>query len=389
MRRHRSMLMPDQLPSAAFMAKGAASLVPITNSRCDAAATSAASGACAQHGAANSVNAPVNTAIVADTCTAACIVARSGTPVTRENSIAHSRAGHRIARATPLEGDLRAVRPQRITVQMLCRFWVHRRERLAFDRMSPSFARNIATTEDFVPAGASANIQPKRNDAIVPRARSSLYCGDHGEALRMTSAATGKASSIGLRGILKAAAYALELIAIAVAYFGIAVSGLLIPWINPTATPLWPPTGLALALVLLRGYRIWPAILVGAFFSTVVGNGALSEAACIALGTPIAALAGAWLINRWSQGRDTFATPLGVAKFALIAFAPTAMISATMATVGLVPANDAGLASPVATWTARWLADAGGTLIIAPVIVLWATKPSRAWSRWSPLETAA
>ena len=205
----------------------------------------------------------------------------------------------------------------------------------------------------------------------------------------MTRAATDSARSIGLHGIFKAATYALELIAVAVAYFGLAVSGSLIPWINPTATPLWPPTGLALALVLLRGYRIWPAIFVGAFFATLVGSGSLSEAACIALGTPVAALAGAWLINRWSHGRDTFATPPGVAKFALIAFAPTAMISATAAIAGLVLANDAGLASPVAKWTARWLADAGGTLIIAPVIVLWATKPSRAFWRWSPLETAA
>jgi PAS domain S-box-containing protein len=205
----------------------------------------------------------------------------------------------------------------------------------------------------------------------------------------MTRAATDSARSIGLHGILKAATYALELIAVAVAYFGLAVSGPLIPWINPTATPLWPPTGLALALVLLRGYRIWPAIFVGAFFATLAGSGSLSEAACIALGTPTAALAGAWLINRWSHGRDTFATPLGVAKFGLIAFAPTAMISATAAIAGLVLANDAGLASPVAKWTARWLADAGGTLIIAPVIVLWATKPSRASWRWSLLETAA
>jgi PAS domain S-box-containing protein len=204
----------------------------------------------------------------------------------------------------------------------------------------------------------------------------------------MTSAATGKALPIGLRGALRAATYTLELIVIATAYFGLAVSGLLVPWINPTATPLWPPTGLALALVLIRGYRIWPAILVGGFFSTAVDGGALSEAVCIALGTPIAALAGAWLINRWSHGRETFATPLGVAKFALMAFVPTAMISATMATVGLVLANDVDLASPVATWTARWLADASGTLIIAPVIVLWATKPSRAWSRWRLLETA-
>ena len=204
----------------------------------------------------------------------------------------------------------------------------------------------------------------------------------------MTSAATGKARSFGLHGVLQAVAYILELFAIAGAYFGLAVSGLLIPWINPTATPLWPPTGVALALMLIRGYRIWPAIFVGGFFSTAVGGGALSEAACVALGTPIAALAGTWLINRWSHGRETFATPLDVAKFALIAFAPTAMISATMATVGLVLANDLGLANPVAKWAARWLADAGGTLIIAPVIVLWAIKPSRSWSRWSLVETA-
>ena len=62
-------------------------------------------------------------------------------------------------------------------------------------------------------------IQPKRNDAILPRARSSPFCGDHGEALRMTSAATGKARSIGLHGILKAATYTLELIAIAAGLF--------------------------------------------------------------------------------------------------------------------------------------------------------------------------
>src|SRR5580704_17462330 len=154
---------------------------------------------------------------------------------------------------------LKACSLRRITVQILCRFRVRRRERPALDRMSPSFARNIATAEDFVPAGASANILPKRNDAILPRARSSPFCGDHGEALRMTSAAIGKSRSFALHGVLQAVAYILELFAIAGAYFGLAVSGLLMPWINPTATPLWPPTGLALALMLIRGYRIWPA----------------------------------------------------------------------------------------------------------------------------------
>src|SRR3984957_12614902 len=131
----------------------------------------------------------------------------------------------------------------------------------------------------------------------------------------MERAGTGKSRFPAFGGVLGAAIYALELIAIAASYFAVAELDLLLPSINPTATPLWPPTGLALALILLRGYRIWPAIVVGGFFSTAVDGGALSEAGCMALGTPIAALAGAWLINRWSHGRETFATPRGVAKF--------------------------------------------------------------------------
>src|ERR1700736_4434099 len=150
----------------------------------------------------------------------------------------------------------------------------------------------------------------------------------------------GKAKISAFGSARSAATYLVELSIVAASYIGLAESALLLPAINPAATPLWPPTGLALALVLLRGYRIWPAIFVGAVFATLAGSGSLSEAACIALGTPVAALAGAWLINRWSHGGETFATPLGVAKFALIAFAPTAMIGATMAIAGLVLAND-------------------------------------------------
>ena len=61
------------------------------------------------------------------------------------------------------------------------------------------------------------------------------------------------------------APYALELAVIGVIYFALAKIGLMLASINPSASPIWPPTGLALAALLLRGYRVWPAILVGAF----------------------------------------------------------------------------------------------------------------------------
>jgi integral membrane sensor domain MASE1 len=205
----------------------------------------------------------------------------------------------------------------------------------------------------------------------------------------MNSAGRGTAGFVDLRGVLRAAAYALEFVAIAVAYFGLAVSGLVIPWLNSTATPLWPPTGLALALLLLRGYWIWPAIAVGAFFSSAVANGSPVESAFIAIGAPLAALTGAWLTSRWSGGRDTFTTPLGVIKFALIVAGPAAIISSTIATAGLFLANNVEWSSPAAAWTTLWLTDAAGTLIVAPAILLWAAKPSRPFSQWSLLDTIA
>ncbi len=204
----------------------------------------------------------------------------------------------------------------------------------------------------------------------------------------MTSAGTGEGKAIDLRGLLQAATYALELAAIAAAYFGLGVSALVVPWINPTATPLWPPTGLALALILLRGYRIWPAIAIGAFCTTAIATGSLLVSGSIAIGTPLAAVTGAWLLHRWSQGRDTFATAFGAAKFALIAFVPIALISSAMAVGGVILGNEVGFSGPVVTWANWWLADATGTLLVAPVILLWATRPLQQFSKWRLLQTA-
>ena len=133
---------------------------------------------------------------------------------------------------------------------------------------------------------------------------------------------TGEAGFPVLRSASNAALYVLELIIVAASYLGLAEAGLMLPSINLTSTPLWPPTGFALALFLLRGYRIWPAILLGSFFSNVIAGRPFLAAGFIGAGMLLAALAGAWLISRWSNGRKTFETPLGVAKFALVSLFP-------------------------------------------------------------------
>src|SRR5690242_9025085 len=169
----------------------------------------------------------------------------------------------------------------------------------------------------------------------------------------METAAFGKAkttvvgSSVG-----SAATYVAGLSIIVAGYFGLTELARLLPAMNPAATPLWPPTGFALALVLLRGYRIWPAILAGAVFPHLIAGRSVLEFGLIGIGTLLAALAGAWLISRWANDHDhhVFGTPATVAKFAGICLAPTTMVSSGIALAGFVLANESRVPDAV-TWS--------------------------------------
>jgi len=205
----------------------------------------------------------------------------------------------------------------------------------------------------------------------------------------MERARFGKTKISAFGSARSAATYLVELSIVAASYIGLAESALLLPAINPAATPLWPPTGFALALVLLRGYRIWPAILVGSLSPYLMAGRSLLELGSVGISTLLAAFAGTWLISRWSNGHQTFGTPSNIAKFAIISFAPTTIISATIALAGFILANTLSFSDSVVTWLTWWLADAAGTLVIAPVVVLWAMKPLRSFSKWNLLEAVA
>src|SRR6516164_9515899 len=110
----------------------------------------------------------------------------------------------------------------------------------------------------------------------------------------METAGKAKTSAGGSAG--SAGTYLAGLSMIVASYFGFAESALLLPAINPAATPLWPPTGLALALVLLGGYRVWPAILLGPVSPYLMGGRSPFECGSVGIGTLLAAFTGTWLI---------------------------------------------------------------------------------------------
>jgi signal transduction histidine kinase/ActR/RegA family two-component response regulator len=170
----------------------------------------------------------------------------------------------------------------------------------------------------------------------------------------------------------RAGSYAIELLTIGLAYFAVAKLGLALASIHPSATPIWPPTGLALAVVMLRGYRVWPAIFLGAWLANATTAGSIHTTSAIALGNTLESLVGGYLISRWSGGLRTFDTPAGVARFALIALVAATPISATIGVGSLALAGYVDPSQIASTWLTWWLGDLAGALVITPVIVLWA-----------------
>src|SRR6266496_2732790 len=161
-------------------------------------------------------------------------------------------------------------------------------------------------------------------------------------------------------------------LAIAAAYFVSARFGLSLAFANPSASPVWPPTGLSLAAVMLVGYRVWPGIFAGAFVVNLATAGTAATCAGIALGNTLEALAGGWLLNRLGGCRHALEGFRSISIFVpLVALGSTA-ISATLGVISLYLGGFAPDFS--ATWLTWWLGDMVSDLILAPVLIIWIAK---------------
>src|SRR5216117_1664430 len=168
-------------------------------------------------------------------------------------------------------------------------------------------------------------------------------------------------------------------------YFIAGKFGLMLASLHASASPVWPPAGIALAALLVLGYRAWPAIFVGAFLVNVTTVGNVATSLAIASGNTLEAICGAWLINRLAGGTTVFDRPQGVVKFALAAVVST-VISPAVGVTSLALGGFADWANFGAIWLTWWLGDTTGDLLIAPLIILWSIASKRRWNRREAVE---
>jgi signal transduction histidine kinase/ActR/RegA family two-component response regulator len=168
-------------------------------------------------------------------------------------------------------------------------------------------------------------------------------------------------------------------------YFIAGKFGLMLASLHVSASPVWPPAGIALGALLVLGYRAWPAIFIGAFFVNVTTAGNVATSLAIASGNTLEAFCGAWLVNRFAGGTTVFDRPQGVFTFALAAAVST-IIGPAFGVTSLALAGFADLANYGAIWLTWWLGDATGDLLIAPLIILWSIPSKRRWNRREAVE---
>src|SRR5260221_2085285 len=173
------------------------------------------------------------------------------------------------------------------------------------------------------------------------------------------------------------------------AYFLSGKLALNLAFVNPSASAVWPPTGIALAAFILGGYRLWPAILLAAFLVNVTTTGSIATSLAIAAGNTLEGLLGAFLVNRFAGGRDVCRTPQRIFRFTALTAMVSTPVSALIGVTSLCVGGAAHWADYEAIATTWWLGDLTGALLVAPLVLLWATTARPRWKRLEALETLA
>ncbi len=159
-------------------------------------------------------------------------------------------------------------------------------------------------------------------------------------------------------------------VAVGVVYFAAGKLGLAFAVVHTNATAVWPPTGIALAAVLLLGRRVWPAIFAGAFLVNLSTAGTVLSSLGIAAGNTLEALVGAVLVERVARGTGAFDRAPDIFNFVVVAAFASTMVSATIGVGTLLASGLAHRVDAGAIWLTWWLGDAAGDVVVAPFVLL-------------------
>ena len=182
--------------------------------------------------------------------------------------------------------------------------------------------------------------------------------------------------------------YAARLALVTALYWVVAKLSLLAAIPPGYASSVWPPSGLALAALLLLGRRYWPAVWIGAATVNLTIQSSLVAAVLIGTGNSLEALLGAALIERLIGPLRRFRHPGDIFKFVMISGAAAA-VAATVGALAVTAATEIQPAEAMAIWWTWWQGDVSGMIIVAPLILSWTIRTGAALALLKRIELTA
>jgi serine phosphatase RsbU (regulator of sigma subunit)/integral membrane sensor domain MASE1 len=161
---------------------------------------------------------------------------------------------------------------------------------------------------------------------------------------------------------------------IAGAYYGSAKLGLGLAFETSSVTAIWPPTGIALAALVIWGRSVWPGVALGALLANLWTGVPLITVLGITSGNTLEAVVGAYLLTRVADFRPSLERVKDVLALVVLAGVISTAIAATVGVVSLIIGDQASFDDFGSVWRVWWLGDMGGDLLVAPVLLVAAVR---------------
>jgi integral membrane sensor domain MASE1/serine phosphatase RsbU (regulator of sigma subunit) len=172
----------------------------------------------------------------------------------------------------------------------------------------------------------------------------------------------------------KGVIYLAKIALIAGAYYGSAKVGLDLAFATKSVTAVWPPTGIALAALVIWGRSYWPGVALGAFFANMWTGVPLITVLGITAGNTLEALVGAYLLSWVADFRPSLERLRDVFALVVLAGIVSTAIAATVGVLSLIVGDEVSFDDFGSVWRVWWLGDMGGDLLVAPVLMVLAAR---------------
>lgn len=168
---------------------------------------------------------------------------------------------------------------------------------------------------------------------------------------------------------------------LALAYFAASQLGLKFALVGHAVTLFWPSSGIALAAILLFGYRLLPAIFIGAFFSNLTTGLSLPAVLGMATGATLEAWLGAYLLGRLTNFHHRLSEVRDIYRMVLYGGVFSTLSSALIGSTILLAVNAIHLDKYASTLLFWWMGDALGIVLFTPAVLAFVLHKPLAWTR--------